>query len=164
MSAEDKSPKKKPEPSKTPSAGRKDPLRRMLDEHALAHQQRHQEQARRLLEQAADSAKRMMLEGYTLEMALEELEAARMAAMTRFPPDAAAAVAAVMGKAKLMGLVVDKAAVLHGSPSSEGGDIFLTGDIQLRRQELLERLNERLGSRKADLVLKAIEGPKDDEE
>jgi hypothetical protein len=134
----------RPDPNKKPR--QRDPLRRAMDEHALEHQRRHQAQAKAIMEQAVENAQRMLTEGFSREMALAELEAARLAALASFPVQAGAAVQATFIKAKIMGLIIEKAAVLHGDASSPG---LLQGDAIENQREVISKLRERVGSNAA---------------
>jgi hypothetical protein len=73
------------------------------------------------------------------------LEEARQVALSTFPPQVSAAVAAVMAEAKLMGLWVDKSMVAVGTPQD-----FLTGNAKEQEEAVYERIRERLGSRATD--------------
>jgi len=78
--------------------------------------------------------------------ALIELEQARRVAMVADPPQAGAMVAATMGKAKVMGLIVEQQAV--GSP-----DEFKNKS----EEELIAIMRERVGPKETEIFLKAVE-------
>lgn len=131
-------------------ARNQDPLRRILQEHEKADRERHQRQVEEIQAKALESSRVLLETGYTRAMALEEAEAARLAAMCRFPVDASSAVAAVTLKARLMGLIVDKQAVLHGSV---GGSSVILGDPKENRLQVIEQMREALGSEVTKEVL-----------
>lgn len=133
----------------------RDPLRKMLDEHAARHHQRHEEMVEAIKAQALENLERLQTEGYSREMALAELEAARLAALQTLPVQAAAAVAATLAKAKIMGLVIDKQAVLHGNATTGGADL-LTGDIRENQRKLIEDLRDRVGSTMTDAFVRML--------
>jgi hypothetical protein len=136
---------------KRPKEQPKKPLQKMLDEHALAHQRRHEQQVLQIEQDAKELARRMHEEGYSRAMALEELEAVRLGAMRSYPIQAAAAVGAIIAKARIMGLIIEKQAVMHGS-QKQAGD-FLLGDVRDNQKEIIADLRRRIGSEKFDVVM-----------
>lgn len=72
---------------------------------ALAREQHIQTRVAEIQERGAIRAE------VTVATLVEELEQARMAALSADTPQSSAAVAASLGKAKLLGLIVDKASV-----------------------------------------------------
>ena len=132
----------------------KKPLQKMLDEHALAHQRRHEQQVLQIEQDAKELARRMHEEGYSRAMALEELEAVRLGAMRSYPIQAAAAVGAIIAKARIMGLIIEKQAVVHGTQRGAGGSgDFLLGDVRDNQKEIIADLRRRIGSEKFDVVM-----------
>jgi hypothetical protein len=150
-----------PPNSSTRNAGRKKtPLQKMLDEAVLEQRRRHERQIADIEAEANELARRAIQEGYSREMALVELESARLGAMKSFPIQAQAAVNATLAKAKLMGLIIDKQAILHGTRSGTGGMMDLHGDVREARRQVIESLRERFGTEKTARLLAVFEDDK----
>jgi hypothetical protein len=161
-------PKKNERKRKRQSRADRDKIRRMLDEHAAKDRHRHEHMVDKLLRDANERVGRLKTSGYDVDECLAELEEARVAALTAWPPQTGAAVQASMGKARVAGLIVDKQAILHGRVSAS----TLHGDIADNRNQLIERLREKHGSsivdrfiafmRNEGLSPRRIEGKGDD--
>jgi hypothetical protein len=99
-----------------------------------------------------------LAKGRDLETLLAKLDVAYDLAMTCRQPGAA--VNAVLAQGRLMGLLVDRSAVLHaqaGSGGEQGAD-FLLGDIEANRAQLLEMLREKMGSNRATRLVEFMRG------
>jgi hypothetical protein len=82
---------------------------------------------------------------------IERLDATYQLAMVCKQPSAA--VAAILAEAKILGLLVDRSAVLHANANTHDHSMIdLTGSIDEVRERLLGELSERVGSRKAKLI------------
>ena len=83
-----------------------------------------------------------------LETLLTKLDVIFDLAMTCRQPGAE--VNAVLAQGKLMGMLVDRSAVLQAQAGGGGEQrIDLTGDIDGKREELIEALREQMGSNRA---------------
>ena len=132
---------RKPEkPQRSTSAGRveRNKIARMTERRKT----RQQDQLHDMMRFATA---RVVSDVYTNVEALIEFEEARRFAMATDPPQAAAMVAATMGKCKVMGLIVDKQAV--GKP----------GDFRKTREQVIEELREAVGEGPTRQFLKMIE-------
>jgi hypothetical protein len=111
------------------SQGRMD--RNEINRMAEERRARQQEVVHKLIEQA--NARPVQAE-WGLEDALCELEEARRFGMASDPPNASAMVAATMGKAKIMGLIIDRQ--MNGKPE----------DFVPTREQVIQNMEEAIGS------------------
>jgi hypothetical protein len=89
---------------------------------AKARQDRSRQQIADILAQAqAAAAARPADELPNVVDIVTELEQARQAALACYPPQATAAVAATLAKAKVLGMLIDQSQVMTGSPPNSSG-------------------------------------------
>lgn len=111
------------------SQGRMD--RNEINRMAEERRARDQEMLHGMLTQAAA---RPVNAEWGVEDALIELEEARRIGMVSQPPNASAMVAATMGKAKIMGLIIDRQ--MNGKPE----------DFVPTREQVIQNMEEAIGS------------------
>jgi hypothetical protein len=104
-----------------------------------------------IIDGALDHSRKAKLELPDLIEIMQKLERAYQLALATSQPGHA--VAAAMAQAKLRGFIVDQQITAIGAPS----DFSLQGDIDEVREHLVERLSERLGSRKARKMIEFLE-------
>jgi hypothetical protein len=124
-------------PRPTPQERQQRDERRQRNEAERSAREAREKQTFARVRSIVDQALSRPRHNFGVDEALIELEEARICAMSVFPPQSGAAVAATMAKAKLLGLIIDRQEV--GSPQDYEFENART------REELLEMLHDRLG-------------------
>jgi hypothetical protein len=124
-------------PRPTPEERRQREERRRKNEAERSAREAREKQMFARVRSIVDQALARPRDNFGVDEALIELEETRICALSVFPPQSGAAVAATMAKAKLLGLIIDRQEV--GSPRD------YEFEKARSREELLEMLHERLG-------------------
>jgi hypothetical protein len=125
-----------PKKKRTPTDQRPKGIERnALREFQNSREQENHERLERLLKQIVTRAQ---TPDFGIVDALIEFEESRMVALSTFPPQVSAAVAATLAKCKVMGLIVERSAVLRSNvPAS------FHGQPDDQEEAVYERLRER---------------------
>jgi hypothetical protein len=129
--------KRKAMPRPTPQERQQRNERRQRNEAERSAREAPEKQTFARVRSIVDQALSRPRDNFGVDEALIELEEARICALSVFPPQSGAAVAATIAKARLLGLIIDRQKV--GSPQDYEFEKART------REELLEMLHERLG-------------------
>jgi hypothetical protein len=144
-------------PSPTPKQ-RREIAKRHADKQAfrdniMRREKQIHDRVQKLIDESVNRSKNAR--GYALDDILLGLEEARVLAMAISQPTAA--VGALMAMAKVQGLIVEQ--VAHGAPQEFSA---LTGPVEDNRRQLLERMSERMGSRRAQKMIAVFDRMQDE--